>query len=95
MIFVDFCTCHSGPSAPEGLILDTDATHDMLVDEPSAQVTMLLRVEPGNSDNSYLIHKLEGRDGIVGAQMPRGGPPLSQEMISDVRAWIDANALDN
>jgi hypothetical protein len=95
MIFVPFCTCHTGANPPVGLPLNTDATYDLLVDEPSAEVPTLLRVEPGNPDNSYLIRKLEGGPDIVGAQMPRGGPPLPQETIDDVRAWIAAGALDN
>ena len=95
MIFVPFCTCHTGANAPLGLVLNTDATYDLLVDEPSAQVPTLLRVEPGNPDNSYLIRKLEGGPDIAGAQMPRGGPPLSQETIDDVRAWITDGAPNN
>lgn len=94
-IFVPFCTCHAGANPPQGLVLNTDATYDQLVDEPSRQMPMLLRVEPGNSDNSYLIHKLEGGPNIIGAQMPRGGPPLPQETIDEVRAWITDDALNN
>lgn len=94
-IFVPFCTCHVGASAPVGLVLNTDATYDMLVDVSSQQVPELLRVEPGNADDSYLIRKLEGGPDIFGAQMPRGGPPLPQDTIDDVRAWIDAGALDD
>jgi len=94
-ILVPFCTCHTGANPPQGLILNTAATYDQLVDEPSVQMPTLLRVEPGNPDNSYLIRKLEGGPNIAGAQMPRGGPPLSQETIDDVRAWITDGALNN
>ncbi len=94
-IFVPFCTCHSGANPPQGLVLNTDATYDLLVDEPSRQIPMLLRVEPGNPDNSYLIRKLEGGPDIIGAQMPRGEPPLPQEMIDEVRAWIANGAMNN
>ncbi len=94
-IFVPFCTCHARSNPPLRLALNTDSTYDQLIDEPSVQRPALLRVEPGNPDNSYLIHKLEGGPNILGAQMPRGGPPLSQEIIDDVRAWIAAGALNN
>ncbi len=94
-IFVPFCTCHAGANPPLGLVLNTDATYDQLVDELSSQRPMLMRVEPGNPDNSYLIHKLEGGPNIIGAQMPRGGPPLPQETIDEVRAWIIDGALNN
>ena len=36
----------------------------------------LLRVGAGDPENSYMIHKLEGRPNIVGERMPRGGGPF-------------------
>ncbi len=46
---------------------------------------------PGDPNNSYIIHKLEGTQ-TVGARMPFGLPPLSQAQIDQVRAWIQAGA---
>jgi hypothetical protein len=94
-VFVPFCTCHTGANPPQGLVLNTQATYDLLVDEPSAEMPTLLRVEPGNPDNSYLIRKLEGGPNIIGAQMPFGGPPLPQDIIDEIRAWITDGALNN
>jgi hypothetical protein len=95
MIFIPICVCHIGAAAPQGLVLDTADTIDMLVNIPSAEVSALFRVEPGNPDDSYLVRKLEGGPDIVGSQMPLGGPPLNQDMIEMVREWILAGALDN
>ena len=58
---------------------------------PSRQ-TGLLRVEPGNPDDSYLIRKLEGT-ASEGDQMPLGGPPLPQSTIDFARQWITDGAL--
>ena len=73
-IFTPICTrCHIGASAPEGLRLDAADSFNLLVGIPSAEEPNVLRVAPGDPDNSYLIRKLEGSSGIVGVQMPFGG----------------------
>ena len=64
---------------------------DALVGVPSSQVPMVNRVDPGDSEMSYLVWKLEGRSGIVGARMPLGGA-LPQQDIQLSREWIDAGA---
>ena len=97
-IFVPFCVCHVGAQAPLGLVLNSAATWDLLVNMPSERVSNLFLVEPGNPDDSYLIRKLEGGPGIAGFQMPPtelGEQHLPQELIDLVRAWIAAGALDN
>ena len=52
-------------------------------------------VVPGNPNDSYLIHKLEGRAGIVGERMPKGGPFLTTDEVGTITDWITAGALDN
>jgi hypothetical protein len=50
-------------------------------------------VAPGDPERSYLIHKLEGRPGIVGLQMPRNGPPyLTAGQIQVIKRWIEIGA---
>ena len=58
------------------------------------QWTALLRVDPGNPDDSYLIIKLEGGDRIADgtARMPLGRTPLTPEQIAVVREWIASGA---
>ena len=55
----------------------------------------LMRVAPNDAENSYLIHKLEGRASISGNRMPRDGPFLTIEEIAVIRSWIDMGAANN
>ena len=64
-----------------------------MVNVPSRQRPDLMIVAPGNPDASYLIHKLEGRAGIVGLRMPLNGPPhLTSGQILVIRRWIELGA---
>jgi hypothetical protein len=91
-VFTPRCaTCHQG-SHVSGLELeDAQRSYDELVDVMSTENPALARVEPGQSDNSYLIDKLEGTQ-TVGGRMPLNQPPLSPETIAVIRQWIDEGA---
>jgi hypothetical protein len=94
-VFTPICTrCHIGASAPEGLRLDAADSYSLLVGVPSAEVPSLLRVMPGDPDESYLVLKLQGSPGIVGGQMPLGGPYLPQATIDAIRQWITDGAAN-
>jgi len=91
-IFTPICTaCHAGAAAPLGLRLDAGNSYALLVNVPSVEAPAILRVTPGDPDNSYLVQKIEG-SASVGARMPLGGPPLPQSSIDLVRAWIAEGA---
>lgn len=93
-IFTPICTrCHIGAGAPEGLQLDEGHSYALLVGVPSAEVPGVLRVKAGDPTDSYLIQKLQGSSGIVGMQMPYGGPYLPQATIDVIKQWISAGAL--
>ena len=78
---------------PSGMDLsDVAASFASLVDVGSLEVPALFRVDPGDPDNSYLIHKLEGTQ-AVGVRMPAGGPLLPQETIDVIREWIEQGAV--
>ena len=49
------------------------------------------RVEPGNPNQSYLVHKIEGTQ-TVGVRMPAGGAPLDAATIAAIRLWITNGA---
>jgi hypothetical protein len=66
-----------------------------LVNVASLEQPSLMRVKPGDADNSYIVHKLEGTPGITGARMPFGGPFLDQATIDQVRSWITSGAQNN
>ena len=53
-----------GASAPEGLQLDAAHAYNMLVGVPSVEEPNLLRVNPENPDESYMVLKIEGAPGI-------------------------------
>lgn len=48
-------------------------------------------VEPGKGAGSLLVRKLRGVD-IDGQRMPRGQPPLAEDVIARIQAWIDQGA---
>jgi hypothetical protein len=92
-VFTPICVrCHSGGAAPEGLQLDAAHSYALLVGVPSTEVPSIKRVNPGNPDSSYIVLKLEDAPGIVGAQMPFGGPYLPQSTINVIRQWITNGA---
>lgn len=84
--------CHLGASAPFGLDLSEGQAYGNTVGVPSQERPELFRIEPGNPDASYLVHKIEGGPDIVGSRMPLGRAPLGADEIALVRAWIAAGA---
>jgi hypothetical protein len=90
-------TCHNTLGVPfNNLNLERTVAYDQLVNAPSAERPSLLRVDPGNPDGSYLIHKLEGAPAIVGLRMPLDGPPyLTGGQIAVIRQWIALGAPRN
>jgi len=91
-VFTPICSvCHSGAGAPQGLMLDAAHSYDLLVNVPSTEVPGILRVDPGNPADSYIIQKLEGH-AAVGAQMPLGQGPLPASTIAFIVQWITDGA---
>ncbi len=93
-VFTPSCAsagCHTGENPPQGLRLDEGFSFDNLVNVPSNEVPELLRVEPGDPDDSYLVQKIEGT-AAEGGRMPLGAPPLDQNLIDDIREWITNDA---
>ena len=92
-VFTPVCVrCHSGAGAPEGLQLDAAHSYALLIGVPSVEDPSLPRIKPSVPDSSYLVLKLQGSPGILGAQMPFGGPPLPQATIDVIRQWITNGA---
>ena len=95
VVFNASCIDHHGDHATEAnLDLSAGQSWSNLVNVQSVQVTLDL-VEPNDAENSYLIHKLDGRAGIVGDPMPVGGAFLSQADIEVIKQWINAGAANN
>jgi len=87
-----FSGCHGGSSPAQGLNLSAGQSYDMIVNIASAQQPALDRIEPNDPESSYLYLKIIGDPSISGSRMPRGAPPLSQELMDLVRDWIERGA---
>ena len=88
--------CHLPPLVNAGLDLTPAKAYNQMVGVNSQQVPRLKRIKPGDPDNSYLIHKLEGRSDIIGVRMPRGnGPYLTDGQILVIKRWIANGAPNN
>jgi hypothetical protein len=84
--------CHVAPNPAQNMDLSSAQSYAALVDVRANQVSFD-RVEPGDPDGSYVIHKLEGLNGVT--QMPLNRTPLPQDAIDVVRAWIQDGAQNN
>lgn len=93
------CTnCHSntGRNPSGGLNLNHDVAYDQLVNVAVREKPGAIRVIPGDPDNSYLIHKLDGAADITGRRMPFNGPPyLTDGQITIIKRWIANGAPRN
>ncbi|NIX01217.1 MAG: hypothetical protein GWN13_23845, partial [Phycisphaerae bacterium] len=92
-----FSGCHDGGSnqLPGVMDLREGMAFQSIVNVQSIEIPQLNRVEPGQPDSSYIVWKIEGRQGIQGQRMPLGGSPLSQEKINMMRDWILNGAPNN
>ncbi len=90
------CTgCHTaaGRNPSGGLNLTSGVSYANLVGAASTGRPGAVRVIPGDPENSYLVHKLEGRAGIAGIRMPRGnGPFLTEGQMLVIKRWIAIGA---
>ncbi len=93
------CTgCHSnvGRNPSGGLNLLAGASRASLVGVASTGKPGAVRIIPGDPENSYIIHKLEGRSTIAGTRMPRGnGPYLTDGQMLVIKRWISNGAPNN
>lgn len=89
--------CHNpgGRLFTGGLDLTGASAYTSLVGVASRDKPGVTRVAPGDPENSYLIHKLEGRAGIAGLQMPLLGPKLTDGQIRIIERWIAQGARND
>lgn len=93
-----FSGCHGGTSPQQDQNLSTGLAYSNVVNVPSMEVPSLVRIRPGQPDSSYLIHKINGTQALVGGfggRMPLGDQPLSAIEIQTIREWVQNGALDN
>jgi mono/diheme cytochrome c family protein len=90
-IFNSRCaSCHIANSAG-GLNLGPDVAYGNLVGVHAVGAGCMdrVRVIAGDAATSYLIAKLRNIPPICGVQMPRNRPPLPEEEIQTIEAWIN------
>lgn len=78
-----FSVCHSSTGRAGGLSLET---YSDAIFQPGVII-------PRNPDDSRLIRRVEGRDGLI--RMPMNLPPLSDAQIKGLRQWILEGAQNN
>jgi mono/diheme cytochrome c family protein len=94
-VFTPLCSvCHT-PGGTGPMPLDSEAaSYDSLVNAGFSFTCAFPRVDAGNPDGSCLVVKIEGAVDASGTAMPPPpAPPLSQEQIDAIRAWIEQGAL--
>jgi hypothetical protein len=102
-IFAPACTyasCH-GQGAAGQLDLRAPDLHARLLGHELLVSPGMPLVDPGNPDNSWLYHLLSKCEptlpgGVVVSHMPKNAPKLlDDEVVAQLRAWIEAGALDD
>ena len=91
-------SCHTdnGRTPAGGLLLLEGRSYQALVGQPSRFKAGAILVIPGDSDTSYMIHKLDGAADIAGIRMPRGtGPFLTSGQMQIIRRWIELGAKND
>ncbi len=89
--------CHITGDEPGKMALVPGKAYEYLVNADAEAVAMK-RVAPGEPDNSYLIHKIQGTHlevGGNGVRMPFHQGPLPQKQIDQFRRWIEQGAKNN
>jgi hypothetical protein len=93
-------SCHE-PDGEWGFLLDmSGSAYDDLVGVMSPQLSAMNHVEPGDPDNSYLWHKINGTQinvGGSGLMMPKARPGmvstvLTPEQFATIEQWISNGA---
>ncbi len=92
--------CHEAGGSWPSTDLTAAMAYDMLVDADGIQTMALADVKlviPGDTENSYLLNKLDGTQMDVagaagGTQMPQEADPLTADQIALVEEWIACGA---
>ena len=95
-IFSNSCAlalCHVAGTITE-LDLSQGAAYNSIVNVDSGQDSSFKIVLPGNSIDSWLVMKIEGRQ-TAGLRMPPSADPLSDVRIQNIKNWVDRGAKNN
>ena len=82
-----FSGCHVSGAVNPNL---SGNSHSNIVNKQSS--TGIFLIKPNDPENSYLLQKIIGSDGIQGSRMPLNSSPLSQDKIDALIEWINNGA---
>lgn len=82
--------CHGNNGTQANLLLEEGESYDNLVNVQSSLFPQMVRVEPGDAENSLIINVLRGEL----LQMPPEGK-LDDAIIDSIAIWINNGALNN
>jgi hypothetical protein len=95
-----YASCHGAGGAGQLDLTASDLHAELLGHDVLLSPGMPL-VDPGNPDNSWLYHLLADCEptlpsGVVVSHMPKNAPQLlDDEVVAQLRAWIEAGALND
>lgn len=87
--------CHTGSPPPVApMTLEPTLAYAQLDNMPSSQEPSLMRVKPGDPENSYLMIKLRALSSKTfgTTQMPLNQPVLDDKMVQAIETWIARGA---
>ena len=85
--------CHAGTFLSAGLNLSNGKSYEALVNKTSSLNSNYKLVEPGNSENSFIIKMLKNTGERTTIMPPSG--KLNSSVIDSISAWINRGALNN
>ena len=102
-VFAPSCTfssCHSASGHAGDLVLERGQSFANLLHQAASQeqaaLEHLVRVQPGQPDQSFLAIKLRaGMPARYGLHMPNGQGQLDADQVQAIEEWIRLGALDN
>jgi hypothetical protein len=99
-----FSSCHGAPNGSnQGLYLgekppassDTERIYKAAVGVPASELPTMSYIAPGDTANSYLLHKIDGdmcavkcTDPSCNVTMPQGGDLLEPATRDVIRRWV-------
>jgi hypothetical protein len=80
--------CHQGKYPVMNLNYEPDKFLTAVLNVPSQEIPSLKLIDTNSPEKSYLLMKTRGDKDIAGKRMPLNYPPLKDEDIQIIQAWI-------
>jgi len=80
--------CHAGSRPKKSLNLEPDEMMAALINVQSLQRKDLKLVDTAMPQQSYMLMKIKGDEGIIDERMPVEAPPLDEDKIRVIEEWV-------